>query len=248
MKAHLRTAVLLLLLLLGRSGQGITLDAALARTLENNAVIQDAKLRLEEASGRRLILRATGLPDARMNAPVGVQGGHRSGEDQTQPFAFVQGYLRQPVFKAGVPAAYRRGDIEVLLAQQRLNVAVLEQLHAARLTFYTAVHDDSLRALGEEQRLRLTNNVRAQTERYEVGEAQRAAVTVARVLEQELTPRLEESRRISNTAMLKLAQLMGEDLGPGKQLPVAEGGLQFAAVSVDVASEAAAAAQERPDL
>src|SRR3982750_1140585 len=107
MKTQLCAAVLLLLLLLGGVGEGITLDAALARTLENNAVIVDAKLRLEEATGRRLVLRATGLPDARMNAPVGVQGGHRSGEDQTQPFAFVQGYLRQPVFNMRVPPAYR---------------------------------------------------------------------------------------------------------------------------------------------
>jgi outer membrane protein TolC len=245
-----RVAVLILAGLLASNSitSGITLEAALARTLEANPEIQAAKIRLEEAAGRRLVLRATALPDSRINTPVGVQGGKRSGENSVQPFAFAQGYLRQPLFHAVVPPSYRRGDIEVLIAKQRLNLAVLEQLHAARISFYTALHHASLRALGEEQRARLANNVRAQSERYQLGEAQRGAVTVAQLLEEEVKPRLEESRRISNDALLRLAQSMGDNLGPGAKLPIAEGNLQFAASSLDVASEASRAVEARPDL
>lgn len=227
---------------------GITLDAVFARTLENNPAIREAKIRLEEAAGRRLVLRATALPDSRILIPAGVQGGKRAGESSVQPFAFAQGYLRQPIFDARIPASYRRGNVEVLIAKQRLNLAVLEQLHAARIAFYTAAHNDALRALGEQQRERLTNNVRAQTDRYQAGEAQRGAVTLAQLLEQEVKPRLEESRRVSNGALLQLAQIMSDDLGPAAKLPSAEGSLQFAATSLDVEAEAAAAVQDRPDL
>ncbi len=46
-----------------------------------------------------------------------------------------RGNLAQTLFNMAVPPSLRRGDIEVLIAQQQLNVAVVEQLHAARLRF-----------------------------------------------------------------------------------------------------------------
>ena len=226
----------------------ITEEAALARTLEKNPSILQAKTRLEQAAGRRVLLRATSLPDARIAIFGGVQGGERAGEDDTQPFAFGQGFFAQPLFNAAIPASYRRGNIELLVAQQQLNVAVVEQLHTARVAFYTAAYNDSLRALGEAQRQRLEGNVAAQSDRYQVGRADRGALTMARVLDQELTPRLEESRRISGGALLKLAQTMGDDLGRGAQLPTAEAELQFASVRRDVDSGSTAALQRRADL
>ena len=236
-------------LVLCPSGAGaITLDAALARTLEKNPAILQAKTRLEQAAGRRVLLRATSLPDARIAIFGGVQGGERAGEDETQPFAFGQGVFVQPLFNAAIPASYRRGNIELLVAQQQLNVAVIEQLHGARIAFYTAAYNDSLRVVGEAQRQRLEGNVAAQSDRYQVGRADRAALTMARVLDQELTPRLEESRRVSRGALLTLAQVMGDDLGSGAKLPTADGELQFATVRRDVEGATAAALQRRADL
>ena len=113
----------------------ITLDAALAKTLEKNPAIVEAKLVLEQAAGRRLVLRSNGLPDVRMQGLLGVQGGKRAGEPDTQPFGLARGFFTQPLFDAAVPASRRRGDVEVLLAQQRLNVAIVEQLHATRIAF-----------------------------------------------------------------------------------------------------------------
>jgi outer membrane protein TolC len=226
----------------------VTLDAALARVVANNPAIQQAKAQLEQAAGRRMVLRAVALPNARTLTPAGVQGGERAGEDSVQPFAFGRGELTQPLFNVAIPASYRRGNIELLLAQQRLNVATIEQLHAARVAFYTAAYQQSLRGLAEEQRLRLEANVRAQSDRYETGTAQRGALNVARVLEQELTPRIEESRRIGNGALLTLAQLMGEDLGRGRELPAAEGELRYSAIDFDVETTAATALAHRADL
>lgn len=226
----------------------ITLEAALARTLDRNPAIQQAKLALEQAAGRRLVLRAIGLPDARVLVPVGVQGGKRAGESAVQPFAFARGAFVQPLVNAAVRPSYRRGDIEVLIAQQRLNVAVLEQLHAARVAFYTASYNDSLRGLAESQRARLENNVRAQSDRFTAGKADRQTVTAARLVEQEVKPRIEESRRISSGALLTLAQTMGDDLGLHGKLPMAEGSLQFASISFDAEAESRAALLRRADL
>jgi outer membrane protein TolC len=243
----MKLALLLLALQVSLS-QAITLDAALARTLERNLAIQEAKARLEQAAGRRLVLRSRSLPDARIGVPGGVQGGKRSGEQSVQPFAFGQGAFTQPLFDAAIPASRRRANIETLLAQQRLNVAVLEQLHAARIAFYTAAHYQSLGSVGEAQRDRLETNFRTQSERFEAGRADRTAVTTARLLEQEVKPRLEEFRRAYSGALLKLAQGMGDELGPNQQLPSAEGALSFARIDFDVGADTKAALERRADL
>ncbi len=232
----------------GETLDAITLETAFQRTLENNPTIQEAKARLEQAAGRRVELRAIAYPDARVIVPGGVQGGHRAGEKSVQPFAFARGALRQPLFDAAIPASYRLSNIEVLLAEQRLNVAVFEQLHTARTAFYTALYHDSLRALGEAQRRRLETNVKTQTDRYQAGQADRQAVTVARLLEADVSPRVQEADRTAKGALLKLAQTMGGDLGPNGRLPVAEGALQFRPASIDVEAEASAALERRADL
>jgi outer membrane protein TolC len=230
------------------TADAITLDAALTRTAENNPAIQQAKAQLEAAAGRRLVLRSIALPDARIMTPGGVQGGQRAGEDQVQPFAFGRGALTQPLFNVGIPASYRRGNIELLLAQQRLNVAALEQLHTARVAFYTALYHQSVRLLAEQQLQRLEANVRTQSDRYQTGTAERGALNVARLLEQEVTPRIEDSRRIGNGALLRLAQTMGDDLGAGRELPTADGELRYTAADLDLESATATALANRADL
>ena len=226
----------------------ISLEAALARVLEKNPAILEAKADVEAAAGRRLVLRATSLPDLRGITPAGVQGGKRSGENTVQPFAFARGSLTQPFFNAAIPATLRRSNIELLLARQRLNVAVVEQLHAARVAFYTATYQDSLRSLGEAQLQRLQGNVRAQADRYQAGQTELGALNVARLLEAEAQPRIEDSRRISGGALLQLATLMGDDLGPKAPLPTAEGALQFVPADLDLDAATASALTNRPDL
>ncbi len=226
----------------------ISLDAALATTLEKNPAIVEAKIALEQAAGRRLVLRSIGLPDVRIQGLAGVQGGQRAGEPDTQPFGLARGFFTQPLFDAAVPASRRRGDVEVLLAQQRLNVAVVEQLHGTRIAFYTALLNDSLRELGEAQRQRLAENVNTQAERYQAGRSDRGAMASARLLERELDPRIEEVRRGYHGALLTLANFMGQDIGPASNIVRPDGELNFAAVGYDLKSETATALSRRPDL
>src|SRR5206468_10500692 len=120
-----------------------------------NPAFQEAKSALERAAGPRLVFRSVVWPDAELGPPAGVQGGHRAGESGTKGFAVGRGVLTQTLFNAGLPASMRRGDIEVLIAQQQLNVAVVDQLHAARLAFYSALYNQSLESIRREQQRRL---------------------------------------------------------------------------------------------
>ena len=250
MKRKARSLFFTAALLLCGAGNtnALSLDAALARTLEKNTAIVQAKMALEQAAGRRLVLRSIGLPNARLQGLLGVQGGKRAGDDDTQPFGLARGFFAQPLFDAAVPASRRRGDVEVLLAQQRLNVAIVEQLHATRIAFYTALLDDSLRELGEAQRERLAENVRTQDERYQAGQSDRGAVTSAKLLEQELNPRIEDVRRGYQGAVLTLATVMGDDIGPSGNVVRPDGELAFSPEGYDLRAETASALRRRADL
>ena len=226
----------------------ITLDAALSRTLEKNPEIVQARLALEEAAGRRLVFHSTALPDVRIQGLAGVQGGKRANEPTIRPFAFARGFFNQPLFDVAVPASWRRGNIEVLIAQQRLNVAIVEQLHAARIAFYTALYNDSLRALGEAQRERLAQNVTTQSDRYRAGQSNRAAIMSAQLLERELEPRIQEVQRGYDGALLTLATVMGDEVSQPDAAARPNGDLPFTPVSYDLASETAAALSDRADL
>jgi outer membrane protein len=228
--------------------RGVTLDTLLQITLEKNPAIQQAKAHLEEAAGQRLVLRSIMWPDANLRVPAGVQGGHRAGESGTKGFGFVHGSFTQALFDAAIPPSRRRGDVGVLIAQQQLNVAVVEQLHAARLAFYAALYNRALQSIRQDQRRRLEENVVSEKQRYEAGLIDRSALTSATVQARELDSQIEEAHRASAEARLKLAEAMGSDLGPEATLPDAEGELQFAPVFVDVDSETAASLERRADL
>jgi outer membrane protein TolC len=225
---------------------GITLDTLLQKTIDKNPEIQKTKHALEEASGRRLVFRAVAWPDAAIRVVVGDQGGHR--EKSNQPFGFAYGGLTQPIFNAIVPPSFRRGDVELLIGQQRLNVAVIEQLHAARLAYYTAVYNRELRRVRAEQRQRLEQDVRTQKDRYESGLVSRGVFVGTEVQTRELDPRIEAAQRAYDGAVLKLAEAMDQHLGPGAKLPEPEGELNYASVEVELGPEIKTALQRRPDL
>ena len=241
---------LLTLMLIGCFAQptgAITLERVLQTTLEKNPAIQEAKSGLEQASGQRLVFRSLVWPHAELGAPAGVQAGHRAGENGVKGFFVGRGWLTQTLFNMAVPPSFRRGDIEVLIAQQQLNVAVVEQLHAARLAFYAALYNRSLESIRDEQRQKLEENVTTQKDRFEAGLADKSAFTSATVQSSELVPQIESAHAAYRQAQLKLAEAMGID--PGKStLPEPEGELQFVPLRVDVDSETAAALQRRADL
>ncbi|HKS04454.1 MAG TPA: TolC family protein [Chthoniobacterales bacterium] len=216
-------------------------------TLDNNPAILEAKAGLEQAAGQRLVFRSIVWPDIELNVPAGVQYGHRAGESGVKGFAVGRGNLEQTLFNMAVPPSLRRGDTEVLIAQQQLNVAVAEQLHAARLAFYAALYNRSLQAIRDEQLQKLEENVATQKNRIDAGLADRSAFTSATLQTDELIPQIEGAQRAYREAQLNLAQAMGID--PAKSsLPVPDGELEFTPVGLDVAAETTAALERRVDL
>ena len=242
-----RFFVAVLVVFLAHTSGAITLERVLQTTLDQNPAIQEAKSGLEQAAGQRLVFRSLVWPHAELGVPAGVQAGHRAGESGVKGFAVGRGWLEQVLFNVAVPPSLRRGDVEVLIAQQQLNVAVVEQLHAARLAFYAALYNRSLESIRDEQRQKLEENVTTEKDRYEAGLADKSAFTSASVQASELVPEIESAHRAYRESQLKLAEAMAID--PAKStLPEPEGELQFIPMRLDVDSETAAALQRRSDL
>jgi outer membrane protein TolC len=225
----------------------VTLQAVLQTTLEKNPAIQEAKSGLEQATGQRLVFRSVAWPDAELGVPAGLQAGHRAGESGIKGFAVGRGALTQTLFNAGLPASLRRGDVEVLIAQQQLNVAVVDQLHAARLAFYAALYNRSLESIRSEQRQRLEENVTTQKTRYEAGLVDKGTLTSATIQASDLDTQIESAHRAYLDAQLQLALAMAINSAKAS-LPEPEGELQSIPMHVDLDSETAAALQRRADL
>ena len=233
----------------GADLRAITLDAAMDRTLQNNPAIQQAKTSLEKAAGQRLVLRSISYPDANLKGIAGAEGGHRIElSDETKVFGFPQGNFAQALFNAAIPPSRRRGDLELLIAQQQLNVTVVEQLHKTRIAFYTALYNRSLASLRESQQRQLEANIQTQQARYQAGTTERDSLTAARLQAHELGPEIETARRDYDGALLDLAEAMGTSLGAGVPLPRPEGELRFAPTPKDIQSETANALEHRADL
>lgn len=229
--------------------RAITLEAAMDRALQRNPAIQEAKSAVEKSAGQRLILRSISYPDANLKGIAGAQGGHRIElSDETKAFGFAQGNFAQPLFNAAIPASRRRGDLELLIAQQQLNVVVVEQLHKTRIAFYTAIYNRSLDSLRQSQQKQLEANIEAQQARYEAGTTERNSLTAARLQAHELEPQIEVARSGHSAALLELAEAMGMDLGPGGALPQPEGELNYVDARVNIERETAIALDHRADL
>jgi outer membrane protein TolC len=224
----------------------VTLEQVLETTLEKNPTIQQARVGLEEAAGRRLVLRSIMWPDAKIGIPAGVQGGQRAGENGTKVFGFVRGLFTQSLFNAAIPPSRRRGDVEILIAEQQLNVTVAEQLHAARVAFYTALFNRELESIRHEQQQRLEENAASQKDRYQAGLTDRGAFTSATVEARALDAQVEDAQRAYAQARLTLAEAMA--MTRESPLPIPEGQLRTSPFRIDFNSETATALEQRADL
>ena len=246
-KLCIRLIAMIFMVCLARPTTAVTLEHVFQITLEKNPAIQQAKADLEQAAGQRLVFRSIVWPRVELGVPAGVQAGHRAGESGVKGFGLGRGLLDQTLFNVAVPPSLRRGDVEVLIAQQQLNIAVVEQLHAARLAFYAALNNQSLESIRKEQQQRLQDNVTTQKNRFEAGLADRSALTSATLQASELVSQIETAHRTYRDAQLQLAQAMAID--PAKSpLPEPDGELEFIPIHINLDSETAAALQRRVDV
>ena len=225
----------------------ITLNEVLDQTLQKNPAIQQAKLNLEQAAGHRIVLHSITWPNIKAIVPAGVQGGHRAGES-TKAFIFARGIFAQPLLNFAIPPSRRLGDVEVLIAEQQLNVAVVQQLHAARLAFYTALYNRNLQAIRGEERQRFEENVASQKDRYEAGLTDRSAFTSATVQARDLDAQIAAATRAYAEAKLQLGLLTARPLQSAEELPEPEGELRTNPLEGDLAQETTAAIERRVDI
>jgi outer membrane protein TolC len=227
-------------------GAELTLHDCYQRVLANNPEIQRHRLELERAAGTKLVFVSRALP--RLGAEA--RGGWREGTqyDPDGPFSVITARFAQPLFDAAVPASARRGTVEIVLAQQTLNVTLTEQLHETRLTFLRALKLRDLIRLHEQIGERLQANIQRQQQRLEAGTGTRAAVLQAQVQALDLQPAVAGLRLEQERALLRLAELLGQPIRGGTSLPVPAGELQQQPATVQLADEVNRALRRRPDL
>src|SRR5436190_5069586 len=125
--ARIRLFMLMLIACFAQPTGAITLEHVLQTTLEKNPAIQEAKFGLEQAAGRRLVFRSVVWPHAELGAPAGVQAGHRAGESGVKGFLADAGCLPKPWLTLLCPPCFRLEALEVFIAQQQLNLALLDR-------------------------------------------------------------------------------------------------------------------------
>ena len=240
----------LLLFVSGHRAHAITLDAALAQTLEKNPAILEARPGSNRPPAVASSCARLRCPDIRGAGPRRRARRQTRGRKRACSLSRSRAALfSQPLFDVAIPASYRRGDIEVLLAEQRLNVAVIEQLHTARVAYYTAAYHESLLTLGEAQRQRLESNARAQTRslrsrprRSAGGHRGASARAGSETAHGRIAPGRE--RRAPHSSAARWAT----NLGPNAKIADGRNDLSFAALTLDADAESAAALERRADL
>lgn len=226
----------------------VTLAECYTQTLERNLDIQRQRAGVEQAAGVKTVFTARALPRASMSGSAGYSGGTLYGPGG--PFAVFQTEASQPIFDMGIPASLRRGRLEVIIAQQTLNRAVTEQLHATRLAFLRSLAARRLFDLHQQIETHLQANVRSAQQRFEAGMTSRQNVRQAEVQLLSLKPALSKAQRDYVNAVTDLDECLGsKPAAKGKlQLPEPTGNLEYAALKIDMEKEGSRAIQRRPDL
>jgi len=225
------------------SGQAVTLDALMRKTAEKNLAIAEARLAVEQATGKRVVLRAVALPTLGVGVVAGDLGGSRAGQASNQPFAFGTGTLVQPLFNVAIPPTRRLGNIGVLIAEQQLNIAMVAELHSARVAFYGAQYNGALADLLSSQQDRLAANARSQRNLYEAGVARRDGALAADLTTREFDAKIAAARHDHQAALLKLSHAIN-----ASESPIVDGNVAFVSRQFDVVAAASTALRRRADL
>ena len=259
-----RNIILVVLLALGLAHVGIaqiesqvqtydlTLEDCLAWTFRQNPDIQRLRADVERAAGAKLVYRSRALP----NLAGQVSGGLRAGPlySPSGPFGILTAQFSQPLIDVAVPPTLRRGQLEVIIAQQNLNREVTDRLHAARVTFLQALYFRDLAALYEEIDERLQTNVVSEQQRLDVGTGNEAAVKSATIQELNLALELSNLRGQYFAAVTRITELCGRDPREAAKdavrlrLPKAVGELRYEPMTVDLPQASAYALEHRADV
>ncbi len=221
----------------------VTLTQCFAEVLAHNDELMRLRKDIERAAGTKIELRAADLAQINGELDGGIRGGSLYG--QTSDYAFALANFSQPVFNTGIAATWRRGQSEILVAQQKLNVAVSDRLQEVRSYYLRAQRLQQLIAVSEEIIQRLQGNVTSEQQRREVGTSGPRPVLQAKVQLLAAQAELTAFRREAFEMRTRLAKTMGRPMG---QLPAVIGDLPHETVAFDWPAQAQLALKRRADL
>lgn len=250
----------------------LTLDDCLTRTFQNYPEIQRLRVDVERATGTKIVYRSRALPQLSGEVAAGFRGGdlynsadiktnassaittNSSRENIPTLFSTLTAQFSQPLIDVGIPPSFRRGRLEVVIAQQSLNREVTDRLREARVVFLRALYLRDLIALHEEIAKRLEANVDSEQQRLDVGAGNKEALAWAKIQTLNLALALSNLRNESFTLLTRISELCGinprderKDTRP-LWLPKPVGDLRYTPVAVDLTQESAYALEHRADL
>ena len=221
----------------------LKLEQCLREVALNNPSIEGQRTQIREALGTRLVLRSRALPNLRLGLTAGQQGDEgtsitRAGDLRDDSgklvavpqqridrgerlFAIGNGQLLQPLFDAAIPSSWRRGSLEVAIAQNNFASVASSTLHQARLLFYQALYArETARILNDLSR-QLDANSRAIGDLAKSGLISRQRLLQAQVQRSSNDAPVLAYQGNYDAALATLWRLMGRQGGDPKQLTLA---------------------------
>lgn len=255
-------------------GETLTLEQCLRETVEHNPAIRVQATEMEAAAGTRLVLRSRALPQAQITGLLGQQGAGSDATLRVPQGVFVNGKqvsetvvqkrpssfiligseaVYQPVFDVGIPANWRRGNLETATAEQNYYSVAVTQLYLARLYFNLALYQRESGTIFADIDRALAANIKAVEPLVQAGLIGRQALLQAQTQRANFTPLINTTTSGYRGALTMLLTLMGRDqrqtghgdLVAGVRL---EGAFDDAAFTFDPHTVAAHALAHRPDL
>ena len=248
----------------------LTLMDCLAQTFVRNPDIQRLRADVERAGGDKIVIRSRAWPQFAMQINGGLRGStlYNTEDIKTNAsnvvvtntasagpelFAILTAQFSQPLIDIAVPPSWRRGGLEVVIAQQNLNREITDRLHEVRVTFLRALYYRDLTQLYDQINQRLQANVESAQERIDTGMGSDAALKWAKIQQLNLARDLSNARAEFFNATTQLATLCGREptIRDGDLkiiLPRPVGELEFVPLKLDPAQQTQYALEHRADL
>jgi outer membrane protein TolC len=224
----------------------ITLREGFQKVLAHDPVLLRLRKDVERAAGTRIEFHSRDLAQLNVQPTVGLQGGNLYRPNgNIRPFALITAQFSQPLLNAALVPNWKRGNLEVLAAEQNLNSAIANRLHGFRVDYIRVQRLQQLISLYEELDRRLQANVDAEQQRRNAGTTGPRPLLQARVQLLAERAELNDFRREDFEVRSQMAEMMGE---PVSVLPLPSEPLSPESLTVHPEADAELALQQRADL
>jgi outer membrane protein TolC len=220
-----------------------TLAQCFSETVAHNEELLKLRKDVERAAGTKLEIRSRDLPQL----SAGLEAGGRDGSlyGHGGPYALFTAQFSQRILDTGIVPSWKRGESEVVVAQQRLNAAVSDRLHEAQVDYLRAQRLEQLIAIYREVGQRLQNNITSEQQRTNTGTAGPRPLLEAKIQLLASQADLTSFQREEFSVRTHLAGLMQR---PANQIPIPTELFKQDRTNIDWTEQERLALQRRSDL